>query len=616
MLTRLELTNFRCFRHQVFDFTEGRTLILGDNDAGKSTLLDSVRYLMTGRCRGLDEGGKGVVVLVNDVDRVAGDSRTMSVGATIVRRNAGNPEAEDDQRTILRSFNGSTSSFTMSGTSGQSADQEAAFFAWLGAGLEQLRVILDGQLFADMAHADAKDLLMAFLPVEVADPLHPGQTLDPDEVDRLYQAAVVTRRDAKRDLSKVPEPVAPSQPLGDVEGVRTRLSELEGERSRLALQRAAEAGSSQATARGNLETHTRSVNDIKSQWQRALTRFQLDIDNVGELDAEIARQKALLQGAQDRQNRAVGVIEGLPAVTDEAGGFRAEQLEAHDPKKGCVLCESVPCKTPATAFSKQAKVYRDAEKATATARGEMGTARAALRAAEDECETFAARVTALTDARLLFAELEGQHDALKAALPALEAAVSVKDEPSELDNQIAVLDDRIKKGREVLAKKEAIAREHQAYTLASATRLELATKVQAAEAAVKAYGPGPDGVVSKAVAQVIGGFNERVNANLRHFGYTFSVSLDPWALVIDGRRWELLAESVRFRASIALQVAFAGIVGVDLTLIDRLDMLTAAHRRTTQQLVMSCGLAQVLLAKAEDAERPNPNIAGVQVIRL
>lgn len=602
MLTRLELTNFRCFRHQVFDFTQPRVLILGDNDKGKSTILDAVRWLMTGRCRGLDEGGKGVALLAND-ERKAGE--VMSVSATMLRG--------EDQRTLTRVWDGKGSRFTMSGAGGQSGDQEAAFLAWIGVtDRRQLSVILDGQLFADMAHADAKELLMAFLPVEVVDPLNPERMLVPEEVDRLYAEAVTTRRDAKRDLAKMGEAVAPAEPVGDLDGARALLERLRGSFAELLAQRGEVVGAGQAKAAASRERLEQRVESLENQLGK-----QWAVSGAESLDEMRARVEMLSKDAgiaKTEHEQALAVLASVGPWSQSGDGLRADQLEGHDPAAGCVLCPDVPCKTTGAQFTKVAKQLRKKDEALVEQRERWQAASTAVRETESRLSFTLDQVRLAQERYATASDLDESLLSAKNELELLPAVDAVA-EPSELDNQIAVLKGRIQTGTQVVADKEARQRGFEAYQRTAEKRQGLADIVNRAEMMVAAYGPGPDGVVSAAVASVRGRFEEQVNAQLGWFGFQFGLSVDPWGLTVNGRQWDVLAESVKFRASVALQIALAHLVGVSFTLIDRVDMLTTAHRRVLTGRVLACQLSQVIIAKASDPG-PAPVIAGVQVITL
>lgn len=49
MLTKISLTNYRVFEAFSLEFDDGLNILVGDNDSGKSTLLEAVRLALTGR---------------------------------------------------------------------------------------------------------------------------------------------------------------------------------------------------------------------------------------------------------------------------------------------------------------------------------------------------------------------------------------------------------------------------------------------------------------------------------------------------------------------------------------------------------------------------------------
>jgi putative ATP-dependent endonuclease of the OLD family len=52
MLTKIHIQNYRAFKDFTLDFSDGLNVIVGDNDAGKSTLLEAVNLALTSRLRG------------------------------------------------------------------------------------------------------------------------------------------------------------------------------------------------------------------------------------------------------------------------------------------------------------------------------------------------------------------------------------------------------------------------------------------------------------------------------------------------------------------------------------------------------------------------------------
>ena len=52
MLNKIVIKNYKVFRDFVLDFSGGMNIVVGDNDAGKSTLLEAINLALTGRLNG------------------------------------------------------------------------------------------------------------------------------------------------------------------------------------------------------------------------------------------------------------------------------------------------------------------------------------------------------------------------------------------------------------------------------------------------------------------------------------------------------------------------------------------------------------------------------------
>lgn len=49
MLTKIVIKNYRCYEDFTLEFNKGLNILVGDNDSGKSTLLEAIGLALTGR---------------------------------------------------------------------------------------------------------------------------------------------------------------------------------------------------------------------------------------------------------------------------------------------------------------------------------------------------------------------------------------------------------------------------------------------------------------------------------------------------------------------------------------------------------------------------------------
>jgi len=56
VLTKIVIKNYRCYENYTLEFNKGLNILVGDNDSGKSTLLEAIGLALTGRL-----GGRSIV---------------------------------------------------------------------------------------------------------------------------------------------------------------------------------------------------------------------------------------------------------------------------------------------------------------------------------------------------------------------------------------------------------------------------------------------------------------------------------------------------------------------------------------------------------------------------
>jgi exonuclease SbcC len=58
IINRIEITNWRSIEQQEFKFNPGITFIIGENGTGKTSILEAIAYVLTGKHSIVKDGGK------------------------------------------------------------------------------------------------------------------------------------------------------------------------------------------------------------------------------------------------------------------------------------------------------------------------------------------------------------------------------------------------------------------------------------------------------------------------------------------------------------------------------------------------------------------------------
>lgn len=161
-------------------------------------------------------------------------------------------------------------------------------------------------------------------------------------------------------------------------------------------------------------------------------------------------------------------------------------------------------------------------------------------------------LNAITASRMTVDELKSERDAQKAALA--QAVLSVR------------------KAREDNATIQHLENSEKA---AAAAHAEILLTQRAIEAL------SPDGIKAELLEEVIGPINKRMEASAHLAGWLAPVLTDEMEVVReDGLPYELLSESAQWRMSAIMADAIASMSGVNILILDRMDVLDVAARPT------------------------------------
>lgn len=597
-LLRLELTDFRCFEHRVFDLTD-RMLLIGPTGAGKSSVIDALAWVLTGRCRGVDGKGSGQQNLIRDGAQEA----------TAKLRIKGFPVE------IVRSVN------AKGATSNPKPD---AVQQKLGAGDDELTCLIYGRAFFELHHADAKRLIMRILDVTInADDIPgldvaPGTRLDLDALEMHFKDMFTRRAGAKRALEMHHVPEAPKvQNIAD--GAVGKIDDLK-------------TAATAARKAANLARDTWSKAQAKREASRAEQQRALGLaQNIAKIRSQLEAQTQMHVETVDARG-ALGDLEIIPLFDPATNGDihrlkrTVESIEHHDPKRGCVLDPgNIPCLTLASEFKGKVKDLRQQittlqeQQAAITAEaGEVNKRNAARNEQDRQVQMHSNQIATFT-ARLKDAEASEAN------------VVRLEQEQTTLDRE--ELDARKAAGEAETADATATTRYEAALRYYASTegrtealrkRAELEDEVGKLEKLVERL--GPTGIRVEVLQAAVSEFETLINSALEAFGFRLLIQADPWVVQI-GRMADagdvvpdsvkpfvVYSEGERIVIALAFQQALAVLTQIDFLCVDASESVTGDFRGTLTGLVMNSPVKQILMAMGKAPDDPVPAIEGLQVV--
>jgi DNA repair exonuclease SbcCD ATPase subunit len=602
-INRIELTNFRSFAGAAIELPTRVTFLVGQNHAGKSSVLDALKWALVGHCRGTSADGKGSDVLIRDASGTA----AMKVAVAV------DDVGADTSFAIERIQNGRTSTVAIAGLAGTRHDTSAALLDRLGVSPAVVAACLDSEAFLDLHHADAKRVLMEVLNVKVdvvtdhhvQGEVRPvAERLDLAELDRRYDHWYRERPMRKKALEAIRLPNKPDAGLlPDVAALEQKLGDLRAEEKTIIAATAEDSGRRQELEKQFALTTT----DIQR-----LTSKRLGLATIRGADLEEAlaqAQQALDAGALTDTQREDGE-QARMSLVDAGGRLKlledaVQSVKTHSPERGCVLNPEVECRTPAKEF----------KKALGALQAEIAEVKALQATATDAIATLASRQADQDGRQRRLAELQEQARQLASVIADLttlqETGARLR---SAIDNlapahgpsaELLALQERIRKGEMVIADVRREASDRSAYETARQAQQAAAAALAEAERMVDRY--GPTGARVPALEAALADFHTRINEALGRFGYLLYIEPDPWRVVVNGRAAALLSKSERLQVGIALQLAIAEVSGFGFAAIDQVDLFDAENRRAFGALLDATPV-QVLAAATKDATFEPPTI--------
>lgn len=622
MIQSLQLINFRSCRTVGLNFPAPRTLIVGANDAGKSTVADAIAWCLTGRCRGLDQGGRGVRDLVRQ------GAREMWVSVTL-----------NGIGQVTRAFDGKGVSLSLLAPDGELVagalgDVQAGLLARLGGvRLDAIEVACHATAFLDSDHAAARDLLLLALNVRVDldgedfravqqlglvgsvnGPATRIGDLTLDTVETLEERARDKRLDLKRRIQEIGAPQPPPLPaaLRETPPLDTLQARLD-EKKTNAAQRF--AGMHQRLGeRATLADRERALRDEIAKIDARL-RAASDVGvRLAHAEAERDTLKRAIDATQDTQAAGAARAVDIAALSRVIGA-----IDQHSPSKGCVIDPTIPCKTPAKAFADRKPVLLK-KRADIEREGKAAATAMQKRAADAKrLQEFDVEVARLRRAR---------EDVVRDACAAEEKGAELTAVQTRLAALGEAADEQAFNGaRDAIRGIEHLIdlwKRHQAaleaHTDCVRRAKDLREQLALAERACEAL--GPKGARAAALEAALAGFIAETGSFLQAWGVTLAIEPEPWKVLMNGRPAALMSKSGRLRAGVALQLAVVRHAGLGFAIVDEADILDEENARTFSRLIASARIGRdgdegsIIVLATRGKNYALPRVMGLSAVRL
>ena len=571
-LTQLTLTAFRSFQKVALPLDAPRIVVAGVNAAGKTSIADAIRWVLTGACRGTDAKGAGAGTLIPE--------GTQAAEASVTIQGLGE---------VARKYADGAGGFRVEGFTGTGQAQFQAVYEHLGTTPAFVAAALDSSVFLDLTHVEAKALILSLLDVQI--PVG-SETITLDELERRYQRAFEDRRVAKKVLAGVVLPARPEGSFPALPAIEDQLTKLRSEK-------------------GVLERQVGTVIGTREALTHEIAR--LDATLRAPLEPDITEE---LETAKNRLAEAekLKLVAEMPILTGERQDAvflrsRAEAIRVHTPKSGCVLDSDVPCKTPSKVFRARLAALREA-----IALAEASQPNAAVRPAEGPLVALRQQLTHLEQRQARRQAMIDSAAQTEARLKAAQSELNALPDMGKQERELATLSERIGKGDVLLREARAHQAVVDAFERARADRTAKAADVTRLEAMVEEL--GPNGVRVPALAAALGKFESSTLRYLQPFGWVVTFQVDPWQVVVNARRVETYSRSEQYRIGIALQLAIAQLSGLNFAIVDETDILDTENRKALTHLLLTSPVEQILILGTKEVQHPLPQLPGVLAYRL
>jgi DNA repair exonuclease SbcCD ATPase subunit len=558
----IDIKNFLALEQVTLDLQAPINIIAGPNEAGKSSIRDSIQWCLTGKARGLStheqqaafikDGAKAAEVTIiweGDAQPTA-RKKTPKTPASVTGY------VPDDQ--VMTSILCDPLAFL-------SLDDKAR--------REVLFRLLPG-LNPDSQTLAKRLALTPGVKGIIGEEVHPawqvvtglGHMAATEGFKAAETEAITRRRIAKRTRDDA-QVEAPAQ-KATIGGVLRILPDIQA---------------------SDVEAGLTTIRAERDKLQQARGKVEAQADKLPELEAALANLEAAPPDAPDPDRPVEDFVKALEinrGILEKCRAKVAAMTEGSDPKAFPDTCPVHNVECPSSR-----KVAVNGTKPQDVDPEKLDKAQADLAEQEKEVGLIEADLKAARTTQEVFDSYTQTHQALVDKIAKLKENHTQAQDTAAIDEQITALDLRMRTGYELLDAVREFWRKQEAAEAAVKKVADAEDEILLYDTLAKAL--APDGIPSDLIREALGPVNERlVYASTYLFPDQDLLYLNEDLEAFRGKTpYSLLSKSARFRVGIAFQVTLAHLAGARILLIDEADLLDLPNR---------ANLINFLLAIKED----------------
>lgn len=569
----IDIKNFLALSQVTLELRAPINLIIGENEAGKSSIRDALQWCLTGQARGLrtheqqaafiHEGAKAAEVTIETPGGTIHRKKTPKTAASVI-----GPVPDD---AVMSSILADPLHFL----SLEDKARREVLFAVI-PGLSPTGETIYGRLADSIPGFD----LGSTIPHE----------LTRIAVDQGFKAAetesITRRRIAKRtrDDAQVQEP----ETKATIGGVVRILPDIQ-------------------TA--DVEAGLSALRIERDKLNQKRGKVEAQADKLPELEAALVSLEAAPPDAPDPDRPVEDFVKALEinrGILEKCRGKVAAMTEGSDPKAFPDTCpvHNVPCPS-------SRKVAVKGTRPENVDPQELEKAQADLQEQEKEVGLIEADLKAARTTREVYESYTQTHQALVGKIAKLKETQDKAQDTAAIDEQISALDQRMKTGYELLDAVREFWRKKEAADEAGAKVEQAEKEIALYDALAKAL--APDGIPSALIAEALGPVNERL-AFAASYLFPEYVIAGPLMFTSDlevyrgSTPYSLLSKSARYRAGIAFQYVLAKLAGARLLMVDEADILDPPNRSQLIDFLLAIrqDFDTILVFATSDHADPSP----------